>query len=77
MPNFIPGKIIKTFISKKGIQITLRYPVWEDLQQMTDYINTLSQEDTYIIFSGEKVSLEHEAVYLAGLFTKRFMVMYE
>ncbi len=67
MKKFIPGQIIKQFNSKKGKNITFRYPKWEDLDGLTDYINEISQEDTFIIFSGETITKEEETKYLANL----------
>jgi hypothetical protein len=50
MSNFIPGKVIKTFITKKDTEVTIRYPKWEDLDEMTRYINEISKEDTFVTF---------------------------
>jgi len=50
---FIPGLIVKKFISKKGKEIIIRYPKWEDLEELTRYANKLSKEDTFVTFSGE------------------------
>jgi RimJ/RimL family protein N-acetyltransferase len=44
------------------------YPKWEQLPQLLDYINTLSAENTFILFSGEQISLHDEAQYLASIF---------
>lgn len=63
------GKIIKTFQSRKGIEVVIRYPKWEDLEQMLRFINELSAEDTYILFSGEQQTKEQEAVYLGQVFS--------
>lgn len=65
---FIPGKIVKVFTTKKGKEIVIRYPKWEDLDQLTFYINKLSQEDTFILFSGEKITKEEEGKTLASWF---------
>jgi RimJ/RimL family protein N-acetyltransferase len=65
---FIPGTHVKTVNSKKGNEILIRYPRWEDLHQMTQYINMMSKEDTFITFSGEDVSLEEEAKFLTSVF---------
>lgn len=48
------------FYSKTGKHITFRYPRIDDLDEMTRYINELSQEDTYVTFSGETISREEE-----------------
>lgn len=64
MTNFIPGKAVKVFKSKKGEEIIIRYPKWEDLETMTTYINKLSKEDTFILFSGEEITKREEAEFL-------------
>lgn len=61
---FEPGKIIKTFVSRKGNAVILRLAESGDLAAMTDYINTLSLEDTFISFSGEQLSIDEEKKYL-------------
>jgi RimJ/RimL family protein N-acetyltransferase len=70
MKKFIPGQIIKTSTTKKGRTVTFSYPKWEDLDEMTNFINAVSKEDTFIGFSGETVSREDEGKYLASLFPK-------
>ncbi|MCX7881368.1 MAG: GNAT family N-acetyltransferase [Patescibacteria group bacterium] len=65
---FIPGKIIKTFKTKKGREIIIRYPKWEDLDEFLRYINQLSKEDTFVTFSGEIISKEEEGRVLANWF---------
>ena len=52
---FMPGQIVKKFFSKKGKEMIIRYPKWEDLEEFTLYINKLSYEDTFITFSGEEI----------------------
>lgn len=69
MSHFIPGKIVKTFTTKKGTEITIRYPKWEDLDEMTRYINEISKENTFLLFSGEEITKEGEADFL-GLMLK-------
>ncbi|HEX7018077.1 MAG TPA: GNAT family protein [Patescibacteria group bacterium] len=51
-------------------EITFRYPKPEDLDQMTEYINRLSQENTYIRFSGEEITKEEEASFLEDVLKK-------
>lgn len=58
------GKIVFEGLSDKGNKIMVRYPTKGDAQMMRDYINTLSKEQTFIRFQGEKVSLGHETRYL-------------
>lgn len=65
---FIPGKIVKTFTTKKGKEIVIRYPKWEDLEELTFYVNKLSKEDTFVIFSVEKITKEEEGKTLASWF---------
>ena len=65
---FIPGEIVKKFISKKEKEMVIRYPKWEDLEEITRYINKLSCEDTFITFSGEEIKKEEEAKALSEWF---------
>ena len=58
------GKIVKTFKSKKGNAVVVRYPTWEDLDDMHQYINELSREDTFLSVLGKKYSLEEEKEFL-------------
>lgn len=57
---FNQGAFISEFTSKKGRPIVFRLLSENDLHQLTDYINILSQEDTYISFSGETFDLDTE-----------------
>ncbi|MEX2028448.1 MAG: GNAT family N-acetyltransferase [Candidatus Curtissbacteria bacterium] len=65
-----PVKIISESKSKNGTQVTLRYPTKDDTQVMCDYINSLSDERTYISFQGEHMTLEEEQQYLNNLLEK-------
>jgi RimJ/RimL family protein N-acetyltransferase len=58
------GKVVFEGSSDKGNKITIRYPAKCDAREMRDYINTLSKEQTFISFQGEKVSLGDETKYL-------------
>lgn len=58
------GKIVYQGKTAKGIDITIRYPNKDDAQAMCNYINTLSKEQTFITYQGEKVSLDEEIKYL-------------
>lgn len=58
------GKIVYQGKSPKGTEITIRYPETIDAKAMTDYINALSDERTFITFQGEHVTLESEVKYL-------------
>ncbi len=46
---FKPGHIFTTFTSQKGNEVVVRTPVKEDVPAMTDYINEISKEDTFIL----------------------------
>ena len=56
--------VVKTFTTKNGKEVAIRYPALGDLEKMTAYINTLSKEDTYVTFSGEQLSLGEEKEFL-------------
>ena len=64
------GKIVYQGKSKKGTEIIIRYPEPTDTQAMTDYINTLSDERTFITYQGEHETLESETKYLVGQIDK-------
>lgn len=61
--------IYKTNLSS-GEEIIFRYPTSEDVQVLLDYINTLSNEQTYIRFQGEKQTFEQEKEYLDNFLEK-------
>lgn len=44
--------------------ILIRYPIPSDAQKMMDYINTLSDERTFITYQGEHETLESETNFL-------------
>ena len=56
--------MISSFVTKSGKTAFLRYPTLSDVKLATDYINTLSLEDTYITFSGEQLTEEEEKKYI-------------
>lgn len=64
--SFIGAKV-EDFTSKSGKNIVLRYICEDDAEELCRYINELSQEDTYIRFSGEVISLEDEHTYLKAV----------
>lgn len=68
MPNFLPGKIVKEFTTKKGHAAQIMYPKWELLDQTIEYVNHLSAEDTFVSLSGEQMTRESEAKFLARAF---------
>lgn len=52
------------FTTAKGISVTFRRPSNQDLKELVRYVNELSEEDTYLTLSGEKISQEEESAYL-------------
>jgi RimJ/RimL family protein N-acetyltransferase len=52
--------------SRQGKNITLRSVKDTDAGALYQYINTLSQERTFIRFQGEQITLEEENAYLKG-----------
>jgi RimJ/RimL family protein N-acetyltransferase len=60
------GEIVYQGTSKKGKNLLIRSIQQGDAEQMMEYINTLSQEQTFIRFQGETLSLEEEQKYLDG-----------
>lgn len=68
MSNLIPGKIVREFTAKNGKNAVIRYPKWEDLEDMVGYINEVSKEDTFITFSGETINKDGEMYYLSEMF---------
>lgn len=58
------GKVVYNGKTKKGTDIIIRYPKSEDAQLLTNYINTLSKEQTFVRFQGEQMSLEDETNWL-------------
>ena len=58
---------LKKINTKNGKEATIRYPTLDDVIEMTQYINDISREDTYITFSGEQITLDEEKIYLLDL----------
>lgn len=58
------GKIVYQGKTKSGLNIIIRYPLFSDAKKMMEYINTLSDERTFIRFQGDILTLEHENDYL-------------
>ncbi len=59
-----PGKIVFIGKSKQGKTITFRYIEDTDAGTLCQYINTLSQERTFIRFQGEQMTLGEEIEYV-------------
>ena len=66
--NLIPGKEVHRFQTKSGEEAVTRLPRWEDLPALTEYINTISQEDTYITVFNREISYEEETTFLSKVF---------
>ncbi len=62
-----PGKIVHTFITKKGNKCIIRYPKWEDLDLFLRFANRLSEEDTFVLLSGERISRDREITFLSDI----------
>jgi ribosomal protein S18 acetylase RimI-like enzyme len=65
MSTFVPGRHVRTFTTRAGQEAVIRYPRWEDLDELLALSNRLSQEDTFTVSSGEVISREQQAGYLA------------
>jgi len=57
------GKIIRRFTAKDGREVILRTPRWEDLDDLTEFINSLVEEGADID-KDQKVTKEQEAEWL-------------
>jgi len=57
-------KIIDTFILKDGRKVDIVLPGMDGLQAITDFVNHLIDEDTYLTFTGKHISLEMEKNWL-------------
>ncbi len=58
--NMQPGQIVFKGKSKDDQDFIIRYPKIEDTEQLLEFINTLSQEQTFISLQGEQFTLEEE-----------------
>lgn len=70
MNSFSPGKVVAKIQLEDSSEVIIRYPIWEDLDSMTDYINQISSEDTFIALSGEMFNKYDESQYLASKFVE-------
>lgn len=57
-------EFIDTLVTKSGKEIKFRYPTINDAQKLTDYINKISKEQTFIIYQGAQETLESETGWL-------------
>ncbi|HVO71049.1 MAG TPA: GNAT family N-acetyltransferase [Aggregatilineaceae bacterium] len=60
----MPGKIVFEGQTTKGLSVYLRYPTFDDLHALWEYINTLSQERTFLLVQGETISYDDETTWL-------------
>lgn len=65
-----PGQIVYQGKIKNSQEIVIRYPVMADVKILTDYINTLSKEETFILFQGEQLTIDYEKKYLQSVIEK-------
>lgn len=63
MVSFKPNQIIDTFVAKDGKKVVLRTSSWKDLNQLLHFINSLVEEDTFILMNKRK-TLREEKVWL-------------
>ena len=70
MRNFTPGIVVHQFITKNGYEAIIRYPQPSVVEAMTNYINVISSEDTYVTVSGEQISKDEESKFLDEQFEK-------
>jgi len=63
------GTIIKKFKSKKGNTVIIRTPKWEDLDDLLEFVNALSHEDTFVQLNGTTISRDEEISYLSAQIT--------
>jgi len=65
-----PGTIVYSGKTKNGTDISIRYPKLSDGEEMLRYINTLSKEETFILFQGEQLTLSEETKFVRTLLKK-------
>ncbi len=58
------GRIVKTFKSKKGNDVVIRYPCTDDLEAMMSFVNGLVEEETFLMIN-KKVTKKEEVKYLS------------
>ena len=65
-----PGTIVYTGKTEKGTDVSIRYPKLSDAAEMLRYINTLSKEETFILFQGEQLTISEETKFVRTLVKK-------
>ncbi len=64
-----PGKILQTFTAKDGRKVILRTPMWEDLDNLLELINSLVEEGAEIDFE-TKNTRDEEVDWLSRAITQ-------
>ena len=64
------GKIVYQGKIKNGTQITIRYPLITDAKDMTEFMNTLSEERTFMAYQGDKFYIKNETDFLLSQLEK-------
>lgn len=59
-------KIVFQGMTNKGEEVLIRYPEMGDLEELLNFINTLSDERTFIRVQGEHETLKSERKWLTG-----------
>ena len=54
----VPGKVIKSFKSKKGNDVIFRYPKADDFEAIWKFAKDLAREDTFIELNREPTEEE-------------------
>lgn len=63
--KFVEGLVHKELTTKTGLSCAIRWPKKEDLRQLTDFINEIAKEDTYVAYGpSDHETLESEAKWL-------------
>ena len=63
--QFVEGLIHHEFKTKTGVNCAIRWPNKKDLLQLTDFINEIAKEDTYVAYGpSDHETLESEAKWL-------------
>lgn len=52
------------------IDVLIRHCRRDDVERLLEFINTLSREQTYIIFQGEQMTIDEESRYVEGFLKK-------
>ncbi len=63
-------KNINKFITKSNKEISFRYPVIDDVQQLKDFINKISAEQSFLLLQGFQNTLESETKWLQDKLNK-------